>query len=207
MKYIITTTDEDDTENIRFSTTYFNTIEQALVIYQDQNKEATLVLVQDSSQWLYRENLRRPVKVTRSFDLGDNLDISDMLGIDLMEDYEITAEQIVDDVLLLEMNALVLGLRYRHVDIRIDPDNLDITGIDYKSVSNKVIRTADVEYTRLSGGRRMPSYTFYPSVVSRNQETVNLTVQTVEDSTLPVNLFAPNVTVLQRALDFLADEF
>jgi len=186
------------------STLYSKTAERQIVVYRDQNQASTVILILNDKQWLYQEGLRRPLRISKSYVVQENVDLADILGIDYRYDYEIIQEQYTDEGVIVSFRAIDPQLRYRFVDIIISIATEDIVKIDYKSVSERVIRSADVSYYSL-GGRRLPRYLFSPAILSQQKTDTLLEIIAVNERSLPDSFFAPNTIALTQVIDFLGE--
>jgi len=195
---------EGEEPNIAQSTLYNKTTERRIVIYRDQNEKATVILVLNDTQWLYQKGLRRPLRITKSYAIQDNVDLADILGIDYRYDYEIIAEEYTDEHIVVSLRATDAQLRYRFVDLTISIATQDIIAIDYKSVSERVIRSADISYYSF-GARRLPRYLFSPAVLAEERIATQLEITAINEQTLPDSFFAPNAIALTQVIDFLGE--
>ena len=200
--YTIEFIKKDGTSSSSVSELYLKSPNRKIVVYSSAEEQSNAILVLGRNQWLYRKRLRRPIRVSRSHAIADNIDLSDILGIYYVEEYTINSAVIDGDLITIAMEALDAQYRYRHVDIVASLSTQDISRIIYRSVSKKEVRRAEISYTRL-GDRRLPKYSISPSAVSLERETTLLEFSGVHTEDLPASFFAPNAAALSQLLDFV----
>ena len=193
---------KNETSALSENELYLKSPSQKIVTYSTSIEQSNAILILNRKQWLYRKGLRRPIRVSRSHAIADNIDLSDILGIYYITEYNINNAEIIDDVIIIDMEARDPQYRYRHVEIIASLVTQDISRIIYKSINKQEVRNAEISYIQI-GDRRLPKYRISPAAVSLERAITALEFTKVSDEELPASFFAPNAEALSQLLDFV----
>jgi len=171
-----------------------------LVYSTDNNGKPTAYLQRNNETWIYRENLRLPMKISLSQNVSGEANLGDVLGINLIDDFFVSDIEKNPDTITFTFNRKSVEFPYSSVKVNANPVTKDLYSIQYLSMGGTTIRQADLEnYSIVSGDHRLPIW----SITNLHMNTDRVTriiYLDVKRMTIPDSFFHPNAIALSQFL-------
>jgi len=193
------TSEKEGKRQTSHSQVFMRNPSEKLVFFKDSGGRKSAVLIRENSGWIYSEGLRTTLKIKLNFNLSNDLNISDLIGINLLSDYRTGDLSLsADEGYRFLLTASSDELAYRHIDIFAHEESGEIYKMVYMDINMNPLKQADISYIDLDG-RKMPEFRISNLVFGGGGETV-LSYSAVYERKLPSSYYFPNVNSMTQFL-------
>jgi|GEM_PF-6613412 len=124
-------------------------------IISDDKSDGNLILFNNDGTWVYKDGLKMPLKISKSYTVAGQMNLAELLGIDFISDYNmVTLEKNEMGIDRLDLVGNKPTLTYQAASIYIVDGK--VKQIDLKSSNQKVVKTMIiVKYLELFSDRKV----------------------------------------------------
>lgn len=171
-----------------------------LVYTVDKTGRPIIFLQRDNETWIYRENLRLPMKISLSQRVSGEANLGDILGLNLLDDFAIVQSSQNEAGISILFSRKSSGYPYPSIEVFVEPKSGDLYQILYNGAGGNAIRRAELNnYTTVSGNHRMPLWTIRNLTINKEFITTIRYLE-IKSLAIPDSFFQPNANALSQFL-------
>lgn len=172
----------------------------SLVYATDNSGKPTAYLQRDNETWIYRENLRLPLKISLSQSVSGEANLGDILGMNLIDDFSCVNVEQNSETVSFTFDRLKSNLPYSTIEVNASKTTKDIFSIKYLGMGGSAIRMAELDnYFIVRTDHRLPIWSI--SNLHMNVDRVTkIKYLDVKRMSIPDSFFQPNATALAQFL-------
>lgn len=175
-------------------------LQTILVFLNDERGIPTVFLQRGYNTWIFREGLRLPLKVTLSQNVYGDINLGDILGVNLVENFECSDASVMNGTIKAIFRKLRSHYPYPFVEVEINRETLDLLRIQYNGLSGDGIHEAVLHsYANIDSKHRFPVWMIRNLHINMEQYT-ELHYLSVQPKTIPDSFFQPNASALSQFL-------
>ncbi|MBN1982381.1 MAG: outer membrane lipoprotein-sorting protein [Chitinivibrionales bacterium] len=171
----------------------------SLLVVENRPNDFILFLRRGDDNWLFKNGMRLPMKISMSYSISNEISLYDILGI-LFVDYVPTGVSEGKTSFILSMSTEKKSIPYPFIDAKIDKKNKSLTSVTFLGASKQAIKELKfARYSLVSGNHRVPEMEIRNLLFKKNDYATVKYVY-IRDFNLPGSYFYPNVNVLERLM-------
>lgn len=171
-----------------------------LVYLKNERNESICYLYRGDKQWIYRENLRNPMRVNMSQNISGEANLGDLIGIDILRDFELDRTRKTADGHELVYRRSRSSYPYPTIVIESSGNSGNITGIEYQGLGERSMRRVDlIDYRTITGNHRVPTWRIR-NLVTDTEDITEIRYRSIKPIDIPGSYFSPNGNALDHFL-------
>lgn len=175
---------------------------KCLVYYIDKTGVPTAYLQRGQDTWIYRTNLRTPLKVTTSQNILGEANVGDILGLNLLDDFVLLNIEKNEKENLFYFERSVSNYPYPSIIVSLNPKTEKINSIFYQGLGKKTIRVADLSnYTIINKIHEVPVWNLRNLYMNIDLKTT-ITYTDIRQIEIPDSFFQPDGNSLKQFLQW-----
>lgn len=188
----IITVNSGKNNDISISNVYSMDNNTSAVVLKNEYQEDQLLLFTNGGSWMYKEGLRKPIKISNSLSIIGSLNISDILGLKLLDDYIVDSERVSEQSYIIDLESIKDELSYPFISVVIDKDEkilkkLILMGEGKRPVKEVVFS----EYKVVNKKHKFPVWEIR-DLIFNNSTISTIEYMSVSTHKLKKSLFQPN---------------
>jgi len=180
------------------SVVFFKNPDVALCYFRGSKGEEVVFLYHERNAWIYKDGLRTPIKVSLSQQVMGDANLGDVLGINVLRDFEFSSLENTGEGLVLNyVKKPASTYPYPVVQLHVDTEER-IRQIWYGGAGGEFIRVADLDNYRLvAGDHLVPDWTIRNVKMHTDRKTI-LRYVTIRELSLPDSFFRADANALAQ---------
>jgi hypothetical protein len=191
---------EDGKESKTTAYLFMKDADTYLVYMKNERNESICYLYRGDRQWVYRENLRNPMRVNMSQNVSGAANLGDLIGIDILQDFDLEEIEEVSGGYDLKYLRGRSSYPYPSIVIESRGENGDISGIEYQGLGGRSMRRVDLlDYKTIAGNHRIPTWRI-TNLVTDMEDMTEIRYLSIKPIDIPGSYFSPNGNALGHFL-------
>lgn len=191
---------ENGKESLVTAYLFMKNADTYLVYMKNERNESICYLYRGDKQWVYRENLRNPMRVNMSQNVSGSANLGDLIGIDILQDFDLGEVKKTTDGYDLTYLRNRSSYPYPTIVIESRGERANITGIEYQGLGGRSMRRVDLlDYRTISGNHRIPTWRI-TNLVTNTEDLTEIRYLSIKPIDIPGSYFSPNGSALGHFL-------